>query len=114
MSEPPEFQITSESAAGGVCVRVRGELDLDSAERLRDAAAEAFAAGAGELTLDLRGLTFMDSSGLRMLLDVHRQAERQSVTLYIVRPPSPAANVLEMTGTDSRLPLVDAEPGGGA
>jgi anti-sigma B factor antagonist len=111
MAEPPEFHISSESVPEGVRVRVAGELDLDSSERLRDAASEAIDAGASELTVDLRGLTFMDSSGLRTLVELDRRATRAGVTLRLVRPPPPAAKVLEMTGTDRRLPLVDGVDG---
>jgi anti-sigma B factor antagonist len=85
-----------------------GELDMHSAGLVvEQLAAEG---GFDALTLDLRGLAFMDSSGLRFLIELNRQAEREGWRLALVAPTDEAARlVLQATGADKALPF---EPGG--
>jgi stage II sporulation protein AA (anti-sigma F factor antagonist) len=90
-------------ADGASRLTLRGELDLGSAGRLEQALAEAD----GEVLLDLRGLTFMDSTGVRVLLET---AERSGTLLRILPPESGEARVtIEETGIGPLLPLVREE-----
>lgn len=61
--------------------------------------------GDNELVLDLRGLRFMDSSGLRVILSL-AEAETPAV-LHIIRGPDQVNRVFELTGAAERLNLVD-------
>jgi anti-anti-sigma factor len=63
-----------------------------------------------ELVLDLRGLTFMDSTGLRVLVQTDANARRDGQSLQIVRGPAAIDRLLELSGLDEVLPLVDAPP----
>jgi anti-sigma B factor antagonist len=66
-------------------------------------------AGATELTIDLRGLAFMDSSGLRLLIELHDRSRAEGWGLKLVCPEQEAAVlVLRATGADKRLPFVPA------
>ncbi|MET8308771.1 STAS domain-containing protein [Micromonospora sp. NPDC005173] len=60
--------------AGGVRLRLSGELDYDTAPELVAAAAELHGDGHQQLTIDLTGVSLCDSSGLSALLMVHRAA----------------------------------------
>ena len=64
----------------------------------------------GALRLDLAELGFMDSSGLRLLIDLYDRSRREDWELSIVRPRNESATmVLRATGADTALPF---EPDG--
>ncbi len=97
-----DFDLTVALDEHGACrMTLRGELDLATAGRLEQALAEAGEA----VLLDLRGLTFMDSTGVRGLLEA---AERGGPGLRIIAPLSGDVRVtIEETGIAALLPLVD-------
>lgn len=77
-------------------VRLAGELDLSTVDRAEQAIRELGDAE-GDLTLDVRALTFVDSTGIRLLLRT-ATAMPQGARL-VLRLPSPAVvRVLEVTG----------------
>jgi anti-anti-sigma factor len=88
-------------------IRVAGELELGQADALL-APLRATAADDAPVVLDLSGVTFIDSTGLRALLDAHARLER----LVVAAPPgSPVETLLSLTGLDDVLtvrPDVDA------
>jgi anti-anti-sigma factor len=87
------------TARGGVrTLALTGELDLDSASKLDEAVREVCASGA-ELVVDLRNVTFMDSTGLRALIVAGTLCEEQGHELRIV-PGDDIQRILEMTGLD--------------
>jgi anti-anti-sigma factor len=61
---------------GVVWLALGGELDVFSAPRLRSCLEEAVASDSEPLVLDLRGLEFLDSSGLAVILSVHERREQ--------------------------------------
>ena len=69
----PDLLTTLETARGELILRVEGEVDLMTAPSLAKALAEAESAGDGRLTVDLREVTFMDSTGLRVLLEARER-----------------------------------------
>jgi anti-sigma B factor antagonist len=89
-----------------------GELDIASAPEFEQAIAEATAEPGAELVLDLRELTFMDSTGLRALAQTNARAGEAGFALSIVRGPRQIERVLEISGLAELLPLVDAPPDG--
>src|SRR5690606_5724680 len=60
-------------------LHVAGELDLATAPKLSGAAKQAVDAGASSIVFDLAELGFMDSSGLRVLLEVAGQVDKVTV-----------------------------------
>lgn len=88
-----------------------GELDIASAPELERAIAEATAEPGAQLVLDLRELTFMDSSGLRTLAQTNAQATKGQFELSIIRGQRQIERVLEISGLATLLPLVDAPSG---
>ena len=98
-----DFDLTVASdERGASLLTLRGELDLATAEQLEQALAEA----GDEVLLDLRGLTFMDSTGVRGLLEA---AEHGKPGLRMIAPESGDVRVtIEETGIAPLLPLVDA------
>ncbi|MEA2391614.1 MAG: anti-sigma factor antagonist, partial [Solirubrobacteraceae bacterium] len=103
-----QFSVSTERSDGAVRVRLTGELDIGTAgqaeEQIREVEGDE---GAAELILDLEALTFMDSTGLRMLVAADARARETGRTLTIVRGPDAVQRVIELTGLESKLNLVD-------
>lgn len=107
MGRPTPFEVRQESDGTGIRLSLVGELDIRAAEILSPRVDEILARGATELTLDLRELAFLDSTGLRVLLELHNRAERERWALRLVPPEHEAAVlVLRATGADAALPFV--------
>jgi anti-sigma B factor antagonist len=104
------FSIDVQRANGLVQVILAGELDIathgDAEAVLRDVQDS----GAPLVILDLRKLNFMDSTGLRLLVQADARAHELGHRLAIVRGPEAVHRVLEITGLDAKLDLID-DPG---
>ncbi|MDP2709637.1 MAG: STAS domain-containing protein [Solirubrobacteraceae bacterium] len=87
-----------------------GELDLATAPQLEQAITDATTSAVAELVLDLRELTFMDSTGLRTLAQANVQAGKAGTALSIWRGPRQIERVLEISGLGTLLPLADPPP----
>jgi anti-anti-sigma factor len=116
MTEPPEtpdflrdpVQVQLIRAPEDVRVVVSGEIDLATAPRVEERLRMARRGQGGNcLVLDLRGVTFMDSTGLRLLMQLLDDAEQHRYAVTIVRPPPSVLRVIEISGLDRLLPLVD-------
>ncbi len=66
----PSFAVDVRPCRERIVVRVQGEIDLATAPRLHDAVADAVADGWSHLVVDLRAVSFMDSAGVHLLLDL--------------------------------------------
>jgi len=94
-----------------VHIRVVGELDMSNRDALTDALMSA-RARASTLVVDLRSLAFMDSSGLRVLLDLWNETSMAERDLKIVVPKDGVVRrVLEISGCDRMLPIVEDPDG---
>lgn len=91
---------------GDTCrVVLRGEFDIAAVAAVQDAVARAFDGRPATLELDLSQLSFLDSSGLRAILEVRDRASDRDVALALV-PGSPAVQrVFQITGLDEVLPF---------
>jgi anti-anti-sigma factor len=89
--------------SGRHSLALTGELDLESASELEEAVREVCAAGAG-LVIDLRKVTFIDSTGLRVLIVAGTLCEETGHELLII-PGEDIQRTLEMTGLDRVLPF---------
>jgi len=107
-SPPEEFSISTDERGGRVHVTLRGELDLATAPQFEDVLRSRIDGG-HEVLVDLRGLEFMDSSGIRVLVAAHAHAVRLDSRLVIVRPEgsSAVAKIIEVSGLDEELNIVD-------
>jgi anti-sigma B factor antagonist len=110
MVRPAKFEIRQQASEPILELLVTGELDMNTVELLTKQIEQHLSEGAQALRLDLAELGFMDSSGLRLLIDLYDRSQREGWELTIVRPRSEAAvMVLRATGADTQLPF---EPNG--
>jgi stage II sporulation protein AA (anti-sigma F factor antagonist) len=84
-------------------VVVRGEIDMESAAKLERVLDEVIAQGALLVTLDLEQVDFLDSSGLRVILDASNKLSEQQGELVLEGASSAVERVLEVTGVIERL-----------
>jgi anti-sigma B factor antagonist len=82
---------------------VTGELDRDSVDVLGTAADAALDAGTTRLVVALGGLTFCDSSGLRLLVELHKQATDRGGSLHLADVQPPVATVIQVTNLNRML-----------
>lgn len=100
------------SESGGVrLVRLTGELDLGGVDQFERLTAGQISE-ANTFVLDLRELTFIDSSGLRALIMADQRVRAAGGRFIVVRGPDRVNEVLEMTGVAQRIELVDEPPAG--
>jgi anti-anti-sigma factor len=88
-------------------VTVAGEVDLETASQLGDHALGAMQEVSPHLVLDLSGVTFMDSTGLKVLLSVQQRADLAHGSLAVVGTTRPVRRILELTGLDTAFALYD-------
>ncbi len=89
-------------------MRAIGTLDLATAPGLDRQLTELREAGWKLIVVDLGGLRFMDSSGLRLLLRWDAEARRDGFSLQLVPGPAPVQRVFELTGMTERLPFISS------
>ena len=94
-----------ESVAGAVTVSVRGELDVASASGLEARLSKLLRLPTRSVTLDVSGVSFVDSGGLGMLVRVGRTAKRHRIEFDIVNPNPRTSWMLSLIGLAPRVPL---------
>lgn len=99
------LQISSEMLGDSGRLRLVGELDIASAPRLREATDSMLAQPVSRLVIDLSELAFIDSSGLRLLIDLHDRSGAERWSLALLNPSAAARSLFEVTGADHNLPL---------
>ncbi len=100
MQREEQLRIEVVPGTGCVTLRLTGEIDLYTAPSVREAALQAITHHDGTLHIDLSGVTFMDSTGLEVLLATRRRAELSGGSLRLVDPTQSVLRVLEVTGVD--------------
>ena len=106
MSGSSDFSISRHREGDATVVAPVGEVDLVTVHEVR----ENVRAAAGEsprVVLDLRQVTFMDSSGLRLLVEAQQLAEQDGFAFAVVRGPASLERLFQITGLDGRLELHD-------
>jgi len=99
-----EMAFTVEAADG--VVRPHGELDLATAGVVRAALREQ--AGAhGRVTLDLAGLRFLDTSGLRLVLETVEASERDGFGFTVLRGPAEIQRLFDLAGVTAMIPFTN-------
>jgi anti-anti-sigma factor len=84
-----------------------GEFDLSNAAQLEDALKEVERDRPALLVLDLRELTFMDSTGLRVMVSADARARDDARRLAVVQGPESVHRVFRITGLDDHLEIVE-------
>ena len=100
----------AEVDAGVVRIALSGDLDVSTAPSVEERLVELEDGGAERVILDLRGLDFIDSTGLSLLINADRRARRAGRRVTIVSGTGAPRRILETTGLKGRLDIVEDEP----
>jgi anti-sigma B factor antagonist len=91
-------------------LQLSGEFDMAGVDKFERLLALDQAPAAATFVLDLRGLTFIDSSGLRALIMADQRVRAEGGRVIVVRGPDRVNQVLEVTGVARQIELVDEPP----
>lgn len=101
------FKVESDATETTIKVRLIGEFDLSAYEEVDQLLTGAQAKSGHDIVVDLRALTFIDSSGIRALLQAALRAEEVGGRLRLIPGPDNVRRVFELLGLDERLNFVD-------
>jgi anti-sigma B factor antagonist len=88
-------------------ITLSGELDIAGAPELEAELLRAEAGDARTIMLDLAGLEFIDSTGLRVVLNAHVRSQADSGRLVLLRPTAHTLRAFEIAGLLQRLQFAD-------
>lgn len=94
-----------------VLVALRGELDLSTADKVDRELRRVEEIDPPVVVLDLSGLTFLDSTGLRLIVTADQRARQADRRLAVVKGPATVQRVFSITKLDERLDMVDDASG---
>lgn len=100
------LRITRSDPSGVTLLRLQGELDLASAPELSAAVQQAFARAPQPVVLDMAAVGFIDSTGVRTLLEAQHVAGRD---LVLMAPSAAVTRVLDLTRLRGRFMEIDAD-----
>lgn len=98
-----DIDIQRAAADDSVELAVRGRLDAESAGELRQAVAAEVRRGMHLITLDLNGVSFLSSAGIRVLFETQREARGAGGDCHVRSASGPVRKVLELTRLDRIL-----------
>jgi anti-sigma B factor antagonist len=102
-----QLSMTSEREGDVHTVCLNGELDLATAEPVERELERVEATDARAIVLDLSALTFMDSTGIRLLVRADARSRADSRRLTLLRGPGAVQRAIELCGIADRLPFAD-------
>jgi anti-sigma B factor antagonist len=106
MAIPKLLHVTAEPLDDGIIVRATGEIDVATVGELRreiDAARELDTT----VLLDLSGTTFIDSTGLQLLLEASQHSALSDWGFFVIRHSKVVQRLIEVSGTADLLMVVD-------
>ena len=107
---PVEIHTCVDPDNRGALIRVGGEIDVFTAPLLQEAILAQIQCRTSTIA-DLADVTFMDASGVGMLIRADQLARRRGVRLTITHPTGPVARVLRLTRADRILDIDDRQSG---
>lgn len=100
------FGISSHRLERGIAFVLKGEVDLASASIVEDELTRA-ALSESLIVMDLEGVSFMDSTGLRMVIAADRRLRERGACLQLVHVPRQVQRLFELVGIAAHLDIAD-------
>jgi anti-sigma B factor antagonist len=101
------LDLKTEEQGEVVRIALSGELDISSARQVDEALKQVEPRKPPVLVIDLRGLSFMDSTGLRLIASADARAREEGRRLTIVKGPKAVQRVFQITRLDERFEIVE-------
>jgi anti-anti-sigma factor len=106
--DPSAFGVVVRTERDVVRVCPFGAVDVGTAGQVRAQIEHVTASGARRVVLDLYGVTFLDSSGVHLVLDADAASRAQGWEFGLIGGPAHVQRVFDLTGARARLPFVTA------
>lgn len=103
---PDEFTLVVSDVGTTRTITPHGELDIATVDTAGEALVTAFADGHETVVLDLAETTFLDSTGVRLVLEANARARRGNARLVVLPGPPHVQRVFEVCGLTDDLPFV--------
>jgi anti-sigma B factor antagonist len=107
----PALSLETRQEGDAVRIAATGELDLANALTFEKEVRKAEDRQPRAVILDLRRLSFMDSTGLRLILSAHSRARKRERRLFIVLGTEPVKRIFRLAGVTRRLDIVEHPSG---
>ena len=101
-----DFEVIVRAEPGGTVVTVSGELDVASSHQLERELANLESESL--VVIDLATLTFIDSTGLGVIVRAHQRAQEQGRRVGLVRGNGQVERLLTLTGLENELLVADS------
>jgi anti-sigma B factor antagonist len=96
--QPKPFNCEIAEFDGAIHLRPAGDLDMSTATILGEAIQGAIDGGANQVVVDLRGLEFMDSTGITLVTRYNNEAQRDGFNLALIPGKPRIMRLFELTG----------------
>ena len=103
-----DLQLSTRDGRGCTVVRVGGELDMDTGPQLQDVLQEVADGGGRQVVVDLAEVTFMDSSGLGVLMVWFKALRDGGGRLCLAAVQPPVRTVLALSAVDQVVDVYDS------
>ena len=107
--EDEGFRVVASAEDGVVTVRAEGDFDLAAAPVWETTVPTVLSASPHQIDVDLGGVSFMDSSGLGLLVKLRQTAETDGMRLRLLNVPHRVARVLDYSGVTTLFEISAAE-----
>ena len=88
-------------------VSIRGEIDIYSIEKFREIIEEKIRTQAPEIILDCSELSYMDSTGMGVLIELRNKTKEMGQKIIMINPRPNIKKLLSLTGVDKIIEIVD-------
>ncbi|WP_415949424.1 STAS domain-containing protein [Streptomyces sp. KLOTTS4A1] len=106
------FGLEHRTVGSTLFLLLSGELDIWAEEELAPRTLRLIGAIRPEVVIDLERVTFLDASGVRLLLAIRRCVQQRRGTVHLIRAHGQPQLVLQLTGLEHDFDLRAGEPGG--
>ena len=107
LAGPPAFEVSTRQNGDVREIRLSGELDLAGMRKVEQALERAERSDAARIVVDLGGVTFMDSTGVRLMLGAQARSRNDSERLVLRRGRPSVQRVFEICAVEGLLPFTD-------
>jgi anti-sigma B factor antagonist len=101
VTKPDDLSIDLRATDGQAVVRLKGELDVYTAPRLRERLAEIISDGHRNVVIDLADLAFIDSTGIGVLVGALKRAQQHGGEIALSSPRRGTRKALEISGLNT-------------
>jgi anti-sigma B factor antagonist len=108
MKTDAEFEVTGSEQPGVPVLRVRGEIDVASAPEFQTSLSDLVGQGSEIVIVDLSEVSFIDSTGLGVLVGAEKEMRDMSHSLRLVVPQPQIMRLLELTGLDEVFTILSS------